>query len=172
MTVQNVKCIWRYDIQKTMRYYFYKGRFHPKFIIVHSKLMDSIILGGVLMDSMRTPQGLHKDSMGTPWGLLMDSTRLWRDYQDFWTDYAKSMRSPWGHVGTVKYRKVVIWLCYQLPTIIMNTTKKGKCVSLSSSPDGMDHMRSLIISLRPPHTCFKLAHLSTLFSMYHNSNNT
>ena len=67
--------------------------------------------------------------------------------------------------------KLVIWLCYQLPSIIMNTTKKGKCVSLSSSSDGMDHIRSLIISLRPPHTCFKLAHLSTLFSMYCNSNN-
>ena len=80
MTLQNVKCIWRYDIQKTMRYYSYKGRFHPKFIIVHSKLMDSIILGGV----------------------LMDSTRLWRDYHDFWAGYAKSMRTPWERVGDCK----------------------------------------------------------------------
>ena len=70
-----------------MRYYSYKGRFHSKFIIVHSKLMDSIILGGLQedsmgtpwglhRDSMGTPWGLHRDSMGTPWGLLMDSTRL------------------------------------------------------------------------------------------------
>ena len=48
--------------------------------------------------------------MRTPWGLHGDSTRLWRDYHDFWAGYAKSMRSPWGVHGnvweTVKYR---IW---------------------------------------------------------------
>ena len=49
--------------------------------------------------------------MRTPWGLLMDSTRLWRDYQDFWAGYAKSMKSPWrvhGNVwGTVKYSRSI-----------------------------------------------------------------
>ena len=34
---------------------------------LHKDSMDS--LGRVLMDSMRTPRGLHEDSTGTPWGL-------------------------------------------------------------------------------------------------------
>ena len=73
-----------------MRYYSYKGRFHPKFITVHSKLMDSIILGGVLMDSMRTPQGLHKDSMDSLGRVLMDSMGTPQGL------YRDSMRTPWG----------------------------------------------------------------------------
>ena len=119
MTVQNVKCIWRYDIQKTMRYYSYKGRFHPKFIIVHSKLMDSIILGGVLMDSMRTPWGLHRDSTRTPWtlwvesswtpwGLHGDSMGTPQDFEGIIMTFEQVMQSPWGVHGnmwaTVKYR--------------------------------------------------------------------
>ena len=69
---------------------------------LHKDSMD--FLGRVLMDSMRTPWGLHKDSTGTLWGLHKDSTgTLWglhglhgtpQDFEGIIMTFEQVMQSP------------------------------------------------------------------------------
>ena len=80
---------------------------------LHKGSMDS--LGRVLMDSMRTPWGLHRDStrapqglhglhgdsMGTPQGLYRDSMRTPRGL------HGDSTRTLWERVGDCKIQKIM-----------------------------------------------------------------
>jgi hypothetical protein len=63
---------------------------------LHKESMDS--LGRVLMDSMRTPWGLHGDSTRTPWGLYGDSMDSMRTPQGLHGD---SMGTPQDFEGII-----------------------------------------------------------------------